>query len=65
MNLVFKDARMLSMALFIKIRVIRSRLWINKGVQSEAPRIKQWWEYGDVINTTIYGNDAMLSPSYF
>ena len=28
-------------------------------VGSEAPRIKQWWGDNDVMNTTIYGNDAM------
>ena len=29
-------------------------------VGSEAPRIKQWWDDNDVMNTTIYGNDAMV-----
>ena len=29
-------------------------------VGNEAPRFKQWWGDNDVMNATIYGNDAMV-----
>ena len=31
-------------------------------VGNEAPRIKQWLGDNDVMNATIYGNDAVIKP---
>ena len=31
-------------------------------VGNEALRIKQWWGDNDVMNTTIYGDDAVIKP---